>query len=88
MTSTPARIAAAHVTVNCFDVEFDNGEDLRGLDVGCYLELAEPVAGMAPGTWQVMAWQGDDLDEAVMRPVSAAEELAALATPTSSEENR
>ncbi|MFE9853579.1 MULTISPECIES: hypothetical protein [Streptomyces] len=86
------------VTVNCFDVELDNGEDLRGLDTGCYLELAEPVAGMTPGTWQVVAWQGDDLDAAVMRPVSAtevlelrqdaSEALAAVFAPAPSEETR
>jgi len=69
-TETPAEI-----TVHYFDVELDNGENLRDLAVGCYLDLAEPVAGMHPGTWQVVAWQGEDLDEAVMRPVPVAEVL-------------
>ncbi|MFD7861834.1 hypothetical protein [Streptomyces sp. NPDC059783] len=65
------------VTVNPFDVELDNGENLRDLAVGDYLELAETAAGMSPGTWQVVAWHGDPTfpDEAVMRPVSTAEVL-------------
>ncbi|WP_098892246.1 hypothetical protein [Streptomyces sp. or3] len=66
------------VTVHYADVELDNGENLRDLAVGDYLELAEPTAGMTPGTWRVVAWHGDDPvfpDEAVMRPVSTAEVL-------------
>jgi hypothetical protein len=71
---TPADL----VTVHYSDVELDNGENLRGLAVGDYLELAEPTAGMAPGAWQVVAWRGEDPafpDGAVMRPVSTAEVL-------------
>ncbi|MFF6904548.1 hypothetical protein ACFY9Q_01230 [Streptomyces sp. NPDC012389] len=75
-TPTPDRPAAL-VTVHYADVELDNGENLRDLAVGDYLELAEPTAGMTPGTWQVVAWHGDPVfpDEAVMRPVSTAEVL-------------
>ncbi|MFJ6810622.1 hypothetical protein ACIQRK_32240 [Streptomyces anulatus] len=66
------------VTVHYADIECDDGENLRTLSVGDYLELAEPAAGMTPGTWQVVAWHGDDPvfpEEAVMRPVSNAEVL-------------
>ncbi|MFI9194190.1 hypothetical protein ACIG0A_33430 [Streptomyces californicus] len=91
---------AALMTVHYADVELDNGENIRALAVGEYLELAEPTAGMAPGTWQVVAWHGDPVfpDEAVMRPVStaevlelrraASEKLAAItpAVPAASEE--
>lgn len=66
------------VTVHYADVELDNGENLRDLAVGDYLELAVPAAGLAPGTWQVVAWHGHDPafpDEAEMRPVSTAEVL-------------
>jgi hypothetical protein len=87
MTSTPDP-AADHVLVHYADIELDNGENLRDLNVGDHLELSEPTAGMRPGTWQVVAWRGDPAfpDEAVMRPVSAAEALAALSAPAPSKE--
>ncbi|TPM76470.1 hypothetical protein FKO01_63855 [Mesorhizobium sp. B2-3-3] len=71
---TPADL----VTVHYADVECSNGENLRTLAAGDYLELSEPTAGMSPGTWQVVAWHGEDPafpDGAVMRPVSTAEVL-------------
>lgn len=73
-TPTPADL----VTVHYADVECYDGENLRSLNVGDYLELVEPAAGMTPGTWQLVAWHGEDPvfpDEAVMRPVSTAEVL-------------
>ena len=79
MTPTPTNpTTAGLVTVYYADVELDNGENLRGLAVGDFLELAEPTAGMSPGTWQAVSWHGEDpafLDEAVMRPVPPAEVL-------------
>ncbi|MEU5490327.1 hypothetical protein AB0G98_21630 [Streptomyces sp. NPDC020196] len=79
MSPTPTNpMTADIVTVYYADVELDNGENLRDLAVGDFLELAEPTAGMRAGTWQVASWHGEDpafLDEAVMRPVSTAEVL-------------
>ncbi|MFJ1695720.1 hypothetical protein ACIOHC_11300 [Streptomyces sp. NPDC088252] len=74
MTATPAT-AADFVTVDCFDVQLDNGESLKALAVGDYLDLTEPAAGMQPGTWQVVAYHGEFQDQAAMRPVSTAEML-------------
>lgn len=54
-------------TVDCFDVELDNGETLVTLGVGNYLELAEPVAGMRPGTWLLLAYEEDDEERTVAR---------------------
>lgn len=70
MTTTPAT-AADVVTVDCFDVQLDNGENLKVLAVGDYLELTEPAAGMTPGMWQVIAFQGATQDQAAMRLVPA-----------------
>ncbi|MFB6873721.1 hypothetical protein [Streptomyces sp. NPDC056323] len=74
MTTTPAT-AADCVTVNCFDVRLDNGENLKDLAVGDHLDLPEPAAGMQPGTWQVVAYHGEFQDQATMRPVAVTEEL-------------
>ncbi|MFF2852624.1 hypothetical protein ACFVT5_40985 [Streptomyces sp. NPDC058001] len=74
MPSTPSPLTEQQldetVTVNYADVELDNGENLRDLGVGDYLELSETVAGMTPGTWQVVAWRGEFQDKAVMRLAS------------------
>lgn len=72
MTTTPA--PADVVTVDCFDVELDNGENLKALAVGDHLELSEPAAGMRPGTWQVVDFHGRFRDQATMRPVPAVTE--------------
>lgn len=48
-----------NTTVNCHDVELDNGETLADLGIGNYLELDQTVAGMAPGTWVLVAYEGD-----------------------------
>lgn len=50
----------ATVTVDCHDVELDNGETLADLGTGNYLELAETVAGMCPGTWLLLAYEDDE----------------------------
>ncbi|MFB7359616.1 hypothetical protein [Streptomyces gardneri] len=55
------------VTVDCFDVELDNGETLATLGVGSYLELAEPVAGMRPGTWLLLAYEEGDEEQTMAR---------------------
>lgn len=47
-------------TVNCYDVELDNGETLADLGVDNYLELSETVAGMRPGTWLLTAYEDDE----------------------------
>ncbi|MFE7395692.1 hypothetical protein [Streptomyces sp. NPDC057557] len=66
--------AADFVTVNCFDVQLDNGENLKALAIGDHLDLSEPAAGMQPGTWQVVAYHGEFQDRATMRPAAATEE--------------
>ena len=80
------------ITVDCFDVEIYNGENLKALGVGNYLELDKPTVGMRPGTWQLVAYHGEFQDQATLRPVPAAEiaalrrseseKLAALFAPT------
>lgn len=55
------------VTVDCFDVELDNGETLADLGVDNYLELGETVAGMRPGTWLVLAYDEDDEERTMAR---------------------
>ncbi|WP_329595878.1 hypothetical protein OG195_44735 (plasmid) [Streptomyces sp. NBC_01362] len=62
------------LTVNCFDVQLDNGENLKALAVGDYLNLTEPAAGMQAGTWQVVAYHGEFWDRATMRLVTAVTE--------------
>lgn len=57
-------------TVRCEDVELDNGENLKALGEGNFLELDRTVAGMSPGTWQLLAYQGDSRDGARMRKLS------------------
>jgi hypothetical protein len=47
------------VTVDCIDIELDNGENLLDLGVGNYLEVAEPIAGMSTGSWVLVAYEGD-----------------------------
>ncbi|MEU9849320.1 hypothetical protein [Streptomyces sp. NPDC047985] len=58
---------AHEVTVDCFDAQLDNGENLKDLGVGGYLELAEPTAGMHPGTWQLVEYHGEFQDQATLR---------------------
>ncbi|MFE9491457.1 hypothetical protein ACFYNF_34310 [Streptomyces sp. NPDC006641] len=64
---------AHEVTVDCFDVQLDNGENLKDLTVGDYMDLTEPAAGMQVGLWQVVAYHGKFQDRATMRPVSSTE---------------
>ncbi|MFG3244145.1 hypothetical protein [Streptomyces sp. NPDC048157] len=64
---------AHEVTVDCFDVQLDNGENLKDLAVGDYLDLTEPAAGVQVGLWQVVAYHGEFQDRATMRPVSSTE---------------
>ncbi|MFI6862622.1 hypothetical protein ACIBKZ_22465 [Streptomyces sp. NPDC050421] len=61
------------LTIHCCDIELSDGENLKALGTGNYLELAEPTAGMEPGTWQVVDYHGEFQDRATMRPVSVAE---------------
>ncbi|MER6611582.1 hypothetical protein ABT282_38490 [Streptomyces sp. NPDC000927] len=70
MITTPIP-AADVVTVNCIDVQLDNGENLKDLGVGDYLDLTEPAAGMQAGLWQVAAYHGEFQDQATMRSVPA-----------------
>lgn len=72
MPDTPAH----EVTVNCCDVELDNGENLKALGVGNHLELNEPAAGMRPGTWALVAYHGQFQDRATLR-WQTAEDIAA-----------
>ncbi|MFF8422868.1 hypothetical protein [Streptomyces sp. NPDC015680] len=58
---------------HCFDVQLDNGGNLKDLTVGDYLDLTEPAAGMQVGLWQVVAYHGKFQDRATMRPVSSTE---------------
>lgn len=76
------------LTVDCFEVELDNGEDLG---VGNYLELDQPTAGMQPGTWVLTAYEGNCQERAQMRLLTSDEiQTARLgeAPTASSEENR
>ncbi|MFD5899096.1 hypothetical protein [Streptomyces sp. NPDC060366] len=61
------------MTVDCFDVELDNGESLADLGIGNYLELREPAAGMQPGTWMLTTYHGDFRDRATLRLQTAAD---------------
>ncbi|MEU8829397.1 hypothetical protein [Streptomyces sp900116325] len=67
---------ATELIVDCFDVELYDGENLKSLGVGNYLELHEAAAGMTPGTWQVVAYHGEFQDQATVRPVPASEMAA------------
>ncbi|MCG0061684.1 hypothetical protein L0F81_00020 [Streptomyces tricolor] len=55
------------VTVDCFDVELDSGENLKALGEGNYLELDQSVAGMSPGVWLLLAYEGEFGDRARLR---------------------
>ena len=75
ITRNGETIAAGYsVTVDCFDVQLDNGENLKALSVGDHLDLSEPAAGMQAGTWQVVAYHGEFWDRATMRLVTAVTE--------------
>lgn len=63
--------------VNCSDVELDSGENLTDLGVGNYLELDQTTAGMEPGTWQLLAYEGGSQEKARMRRLTAEEIQAA-----------
>lgn len=65
------------VTVDCGDFERDTGEDLRALDVNDCLDLDRPVAGLPAGTWLLLAHEGEDRDQAVLRPFTTEETRAA-----------
>ncbi|PSK57011.1 hypothetical protein B0E38_02542 [Streptomyces sp. 111WW2] len=64
-------------TVNCYDIQLDNGENLKDLGEGNYLELDQAAAGLAPGTWLLLAYEGDFQETAVMRRLSQEEIKAA-----------
>ncbi|MEW9521859.1 hypothetical protein [Streptomyces tubercidicus] len=64
------RSMASTRTVSCFDVELDNGENLKDLGVGNVLELDQPTAGMEPGAWLLVAYEGDFQDRARLRRLS------------------
>ncbi|MFJ5294489.1 hypothetical protein [Streptomyces sp. NPDC088348] len=95
-TRTPAT-SPNEMTVDCFDVELDNGENLKDLGEGNYLELAQLAAGMRPGTWQLIEYHGEFQDRATLRRLSAedisayrqaeSEKLAALFAPTAAKGN-
>lgn len=61
------------LTVNCADIEMDNGENLRALRIGNHLELDRPAAGLKPGTWLLTAYHGDAEEQATLRLLSASE---------------
>jgi hypothetical protein len=67
--------ARTEVVVDCADVELDDGENLKDLGEGNYLELAKPTAGMHPGIWVLTAYEDDD--KARMRRMTAEEIQAA-----------
>ena len=62
--------ARTEVTVDSCSVELDDGENLKDLGAGNYLELRKPTAGMHPGTWQLIAYEGDDRERARLRRLS------------------
>lgn len=64
-------------TVNCFDIELDSGENLKDLGEGNYLDLDQPAGGLTPGTWVLLAYEGDFQETAVMRRLSQEEIQAA-----------
>lgn len=65
------------VTVNCADVELDNGENLRALSVNDHLDLDRPAAGLSAGTWQLLAYEGEHDERVVLRRLTAEEIQAA-----------
>ncbi|MET7933457.1 hypothetical protein [Streptomyces sp. NPDC005322] len=69
--------SATEATVNCHDVQMDDGENLTALGVGNYLELDRPTVGMAPGTWRLTAYRGEFDERATLRLMTAGE-VAAL----------
>lgn len=93
-TASQQRAVAVEVTVHCCDIELDNGESLKDLGVGNYLELRRNAAGMRPGTWLLVEYHGEFHDRATLRRPSAeeiaayrqaeSEKLAALFAPTAS----
>lgn len=75
--SREQQTAPTEVTVSCLDVQMDDGENLKALGVGNYLELDRPTAGMAPGTWRLTAYHGEFAEQATLRLLTA-DEVAAL----------
>lgn len=69
--------SATEATVNCRDVQMDDGENIKALGVGNYLELDRPTAGMAPGTWRLTAYHGEFAERATLRLLTG-DEVAAL----------
>lgn len=60
-------------TVDCFDIELNNGENLKDLGVGNLLELDAPAGGLSAGTWRLSAYHGDFQDQATLVRVTVAE---------------
>lgn len=75
--SREQQTAPTEVTVNCFDVQMDDGENLKALGVGNYLELDRPTAGLRPGVWRLTAYHGEFSERATLRLMSR-DEIAAL----------
>jgi hypothetical protein len=63
--------------VDCHSIELDNGENLRHLGEGNYLELDKHVAGLRPGTWLVTGYLGEYKDQATLRRLTHEEIEAA-----------
>jgi hypothetical protein len=75
--TTVPQTLSAEVTVNCREVQMDDGENLKALDVGNYLELDRPTAGMCPGVWLLTAYHGEFSERATLRLLDR-DEIAAL----------
>ncbi|MGW5691505.1 hypothetical protein ACWEWX_11240 [Streptomyces asiaticus] len=75
--SREQQTATTEVTVSCLDIQMDDGENLKALGVGNYLELDRPTAGMAPGTWRLTAYHGEFAEQATLRLLTT-DEVAAL----------
>lgn len=65
------------VTVDCRDVQMDDGENLKALGVGNYLELDRTTAGMRPGVWLLTAYHGESAERATLQLLDR-QEIAAL----------
>lgn len=75
--SREQQTAPTEMTVNCFDVQMDDGENLKALGVGNFLELDRETAGMRPGVWLLTAYHGESSERATLRLLTT-DEVAAL----------
>lgn len=72
-STEPVADTTTERTVNCADIELNNGENLKALYVGDVLELDQPAAGLPAGSWRVIEFHGEFLDRATLRNTSTEE---------------